>query len=188
MSLPPLSAIETARLSLLPVAPAHLDDLLEVNGDAQVTRFVPYKTWVTRRDGEAWLSRMTALADSGGAHQLVLKRKPDGKVVGTLLLFKFNEASRRLEIGYALGRACWGQGFMREAVSATCDHAFAEMGIRRIEAEVNPSNAASCRLLSRIGFALEGTLRQRWTAKGLTYDTHIYGLLVDEWRVTSRVA
>jgi RimJ/RimL family protein N-acetyltransferase len=77
---------------------------------------------------------------------------------------------------------------MREAVSATCDHAFAEMGIRRIEAEVNPSNAASCRLLSRIGFALEGTLRQRWTAKGLTYDTRIYGLLVDEWRVTSRVA
>ena len=66
---------------------------------------------------------------------------------------------------------------MREAVRAACDHAYAAMAIRRIEAEVNTANSASCGLLSTLGFRLEGTLRQRWTAKGVTYDTHLYGLL-----------
>jgi len=182
MPLPPISSIEGTRLSLVPVAAEHLDDLLVVNGDEQVTRFVPYATWTCREDGERWLARMTALVEGGTAHQLVLRRKLDARVVGTLLLFKFDEQSRRIELGYALGRSCWGLGLMQEAVTAACRHAFGAMELRRVEAEVNPVNEASCSLLTRVGFVLEGTLRQRWTAKGSTYDTNIYGLLADEWR------
>jgi ribosomal-protein-alanine N-acetyltransferase len=81
-----------------------------------------------------------------------------------------------------LGRAAWGQGLMREAIVAACTCAFDELGIRRIEAEVNPSNVASCTLLERIGFTREGTLRQRWIGKGGAYDTHLYGWLATDRR------
>lgn len=180
--LPSIAAIKTDRLLLVPASAEHLDDLLLVNGDDQVTRFLPYTTWTNRGDAEAWLARMNLLAQSGTCRQLVLQQRADGRAIGTLLLFDLDENSRRIEIGYALGRTYWGKGLMREAVTNACNYAFSELGIRRIEAEVNVANADSCKLLEQVGFQREGHLRQRWTIKGTTYDTYIYGLLPDDWR------
>ena len=181
MPFDPIDAVPSARLTLRPVEPSDLPDLLEINGDAQVTRFLPYPTWSSLDDGAAWLARMQALAAAGTGQQLVLERKADGKVVGTLLLFKFDEGSARLELGYVLARSAWGQGLMHEGLCAICGHLFTARGVRRLEAEVNPDNAASNRLLQRLGFTLEGRLRGRWVAKGVPYDTNVYGCLAEEW-------
>ena len=183
MPLPTFIPIVSPRVTLRAVEASDLPDLLEVNGDPQVTRFLPYTTWQSPQDGEAWLARMQALGASGTSLQLVLARRADAKVIGTMLLFKYDEGSSRIELGYALGRAHWGQGLMREAVVAACTQAFDGLGIRRIEAEVNPDNLASCGLLVAVGFALEGTLRKRWVAKGTAYDTNIYGCLAEDWRI-----
>ena len=181
MACPAIDRLESDRLVIRPVVADDLDDLLEVNGDPEVTAFLPYATWLSPADGAAWLTRMQVLAASGAGHQLVAARKTDAKVIGTLLLFKYEETSQRVELGYVLGRAHWHRGYMQEAVAALCGLAFAGLGIRRIEAEVNPANLASCRLLERLGFVHEGRLRQRWVAKGVTYDTHVYGCLAHEW-------
>ncbi|MGE5669566.1 MAG: GNAT family N-acetyltransferase [Betaproteobacteria bacterium] len=184
MTFPAVTRIASPRLTLRPVAAADLADLLEVNGDPEVTRFLPYPTWQSVDDGTAWLARMEALAASGAGRQLVLVRNADSKVIGTLLLFRYDEGSSRVELGYVLGRSHWGQGLMREAIASASSHAFAQLNLRRIEAEVAPANVASNRLLQRVGFVLEGTLRRRWVAGGVAYDTNIYGYLVDDWRVT----
>jgi RimJ/RimL family protein N-acetyltransferase len=76
---------------------------------------------------------------------------------------------------------------MREALQAVCTHMFSVLGLRRIEAEVNPANVASCQLLLRVGFTLEGTLRQRWVAKGVAYDSHVFGCLAQEWPHSANV-
>src|SRR5687767_4883923 len=65
-------------------------------------------------------------------------------------------------------------------------HAFGAWGIRRLEAEVNPGNEASNRLLQSLGFTHEGLLRKRWVAKGAAYDVNVYGLLAEEWPGASR--
>jgi ribosomal-protein-alanine N-acetyltransferase len=186
MPCPPVTRLESDRLVIRPVVADDLDDLFEVNGDPGVTAYLPYPTWLAPADGAAWLARMQALAATGAGQQLVAARKSDAKVIGTLLLFKYEETSRRVELGYVLGRAHWRQGYMREAVAALCGLAFGALDIRRIEAEVNPANLASCRLLERLGFVHEGRLRQRWTAKGVTYDTDVYGCLADEWAAPHR--
>lgn len=180
MPLPDFSPITTDRLRIVPIAEALIDDLAAVNGDPAVTEHLPYATWTSREDGLAWLARMKTLETSGTARQLALTLKDSGHAVGTLLLFKYEEGSRRLEIGYALARAYWAKGLMHEALAAACRFAFDELGCRRLEAEVNPSNGASCKLLVRLGFQLEGRLRQRWSAKGRTYDTNLYGLLASD--------
>jgi [ribosomal protein S5]-alanine N-acetyltransferase len=182
MPLTPVAAVRSRRLTLRAVAETDLPDLLEINGDPEVTRFLPYDAWQSLDDGVAWLRRMEALAATGSGQQLVVVRNADARVVGTLLLFRFEERSARLELGYVLGRRYWGQGLMREALEAICAHAFSALSIRRIEAEVNPANAASNRLLQRLGFVREGTLRQRWVGKGAAYDTHVYGCLAEDWK------
>lgn len=181
MTLPLLDALATPRLMLRPVAEADLDDLLAVNGDPEVTRFLPYATWRGRDDAQAWLARLRTLEAAGRAQQLVLALREPARVVGSLLLFNHDAASARLEIGYVLGRTHWRQGLMREALQAYGDHAFGAAGLRRLEAEVNPANEASCRLMRRLGFVHEGTLRQRWVAKGVAYDTLFFGCLDEDW-------
>ena len=180
-SLEPVN-VSSARVTVRAVEEGDIDDLLEVNGDPEVTRFLPYPTWQSRDDGLAWLKRMRALEETGACRQLVVERNADRKVIGTVLLFRFDSGSARAELGFVLGRAHWGQGLMREALEAVCAHAFSAMSIRRLEAEVNPANEASNGLLRRIGFRLEGTLRKRWVAKGgPPYDTNFYGFLAEEW-------
>ena len=173
--------IVSPRLTLRLVSAADLPGLLAVNGDDRVTRHLPYASWQTPADGEAWLARMRALGDAGTALQFVICDSASRQVLGSCLLFRFDEGSARAELGYVLGHAHWGQGLMFEALDALLTQAFGGLGLRRIEAEVNPANTASVRLLERLGFTREGLLRQRWVAKGATYDVSFYGLLRDEW-------
>lgn len=181
MPLPDVLPIRCPRLTVRPVAAEDLPDLLAVNGDDAVTRFLPYPTWRGLDDARAWLARMDALRAAGGAQQLVIERNADARVIGTVLLFKHDEGSARIEIGYAVGRPHWRSGYAREALTGVCRHAFMALGIRRIEAEVNPENIASHELLRALGFVHEGRLRQRWVGKGRAYDTNVYGCLAGEW-------
>lgn len=181
MPLQPITSLAADRVTVRPVRQADLHDLLEINGDPATTRFLPYEAWTRLEDGAAWLDRMQALCASGTAQQLVIERNEDHKVIGTVLLFKFDAGSARLELGYVVGRAHWRRGYAREALRAVCQHAFGTLAIRRIEAEVNPLNAPSTGLLRSLGFVQEGLLRQRWVGKGVTYDTHIFGCLAHEW-------
>ena len=179
---PDLGPLTTARLHIRVLEPADLDDLAAVNGDEAVVSHLPYPAWRTQADAQAWLGRMQALQATGTARQYVLARTTDGLVVGSLLLFRYEEAAARAELGYVLGRAHWGQGLMREALHAVCDAAFTRGGLRRLEAEVRPDNTASSRLLDSLGFTPEGLLRQRWQAKGVAYDVQHWGLLAGELR------
>ncbi len=179
------SVIETPRLKLRLVRETDLTDLMAVNGDDLVTRHLPYATWQSMADAQAWFERMQRLQAPGTAQQCVVIRKEDHRVIGSCLLFRYEEGSARAELGYVLGRAHWGQGLMREALSGLIAHAFSDLALRRLEAEVNPANHASVKLLERLGFVREGLLRKRWVAKGEAYDVEIFGLLKGELRLNS---
>lgn len=181
MSLQPPICIESKRLVIRVVGEADLTDLLSINEDDEVTKYLPYESWQSLEVGMAWLERMKRIEDSGTGTQLVVLEKASGRVIGTCLLFRHDEASARAELGYVLGRKHWGQGYMFEALSALIPHVFNVHALRRLEAEVNPLNVPSCRLLERLGFTNEGLLRKRWLAKGAAYDTKFYGLLREEW-------
>lgn len=179
LSSPPL--IETDRLHVRLLAQDDLPDLLAVNEDDEVTRFLPYASWSDLADADAWYKRMSTLQDTGTALQFVIAEKQMGTVIGSCLLFRFEEKSARAELGYVLGRAHWGKGYMEESLRALIDSAFATMALRRLEAEVDPRNGSSGKLLRRLGFSKEGLLRQRWLDKGQTHDVEFYGLLLHEW-------
>ena len=182
MPLKPPTVIESNRLLVRLVEEADLTDLLAINGDDEVTRYLPYASWQSLADGQAWCKRMAALNATGNGLQFVALEKSSRRVVATCLLFRYDEQSARAELGYVLGREHWGRGLMHEALSALISYAFETCALRRVEAEVNPANDPSNRLLQKLGFRKEGLLRQRWFDKGSAHDTNIYGLLGEEWR------
>ena len=95
MPLPVITQISAPRPHLRPVAAADLPALMQVNGDDQVTQYLPYASWTKLEDAQAWHARMDTLAQSGESRQLVIVRNDDAAVLGTVLLFRFAVSKRK---------------------------------------------------------------------------------------------
>ena len=119
------------------------------------------------------------------AYPLAVECLDDGRVIGNCTLWNFHRQNRRAEVGYALARAYWGHGYMHEAMSAMVDFAFRDMQLHRLEADIDPRNAASAKTLERLGFQKEGVLRERWIVGDEISDSALYGRLASEWLVPS---
>lgn len=176
-----LPTITANRLSLRWISAADVDDLFSIFSNGEVMRY-----WSTPplADRDA-ANELLAEIHEGFQRQTMLKwgvaLHADNKLVGTTTLYNLDFDNRRCELGYALGRAHWGNGYMQEALNATLDFAFGVLDMRRIEADVDPRNAASIRMLERLGFQREGFLRERWQVNGEIQDALFYGLLRPEW-------
>ena len=70
---------------------------------------------------------------------------------------------------------------MTEAMSAILTYGFTDLGLHRIEADIDPRNTRSRSLLLKLGFTYEGNLRQRYFFRGQFEDEYYFGLLKDEW-------
>lgn len=186
--------IETPRLLLRPLEEGDADDLWAVFSDPGVMRYWSSTAWTERAQGLRMIAAdREALAGRRDLRLGLVLREPgqaSGRLVGTLSLHRIDPPCRRADIGYALGAAHQGRGLMHEALAAVVDlafdhrpgAAFDDLRLNRLEADVDPRNAASCRSLERLGFRLEGTLRERWWVAGEVSDSAIYGLLHADWR------
>ena len=184
MPLPVVESLYSARLTIRAVRDTDVDDLFAINGDPEVTRYLPYEAWRSVADGMAWIQRMRDLDAAGTGRQFMLELNEGRKVVGTLLLCRYDESSGCADLGFALGREYWRRGLMHEALTLFCTHAFEHINLRRLEAEVDPANHASNALLLRLGFTLEGTLRADDVSNEPSHETNVFGLLRNEWRAT----
>jgi ribosomal-protein-alanine N-acetyltransferase len=110
---------------------------------------------------------------------MITTRDDDG-VIGTCTLFRIDPRHRHAEIGYALRSDHWGQGLAHEAVTLMLDGAFRRFDLQRVEADIDPRNEGSRRLLLRLGFASEGVLRQRFFVGDVVTDSEMFGLLAGE--------
>jgi RimJ/RimL family protein N-acetyltransferase len=74
---------------------------------------------------------------------------------------------------------------MHEALSALLDYGFTELNLNRVEADTDPRNERSARLLERLGFSKEGLFRERFIVDGEVSDSAMYGLLRRDWNQDS---
>jgi ribosomal-protein-alanine N-acetyltransferase len=108
--------------------------------------------------------------------------KEGRNLIGTCGFYDWNKHSCRAEIGYDLNPSFWGQGIMTEALQAILTYGFEEMKLNRIQAIIDSENTRSMNVMSRLGFAKEGVLRQRSFFKGEFRDDVIFSLLKEEWK------
>ena len=179
-----LPVITTPRVVLRWISEDDIDGLYEVFSDPQVMRYWSRGPLANR---EAAAEMQREIVEGNFSNTMLkwgLALRESNSVIGTTTLFNLNLDNGRAEIGYAMGRAYWGKGYMNEALRALVKHAFEVMDLRRLEADVDPRNAASIRTLERLGFQREGFLRERWHVNGELQDALFYGLLRREWQRT----
>lgn len=176
-----LPTIKAERVSLRWLTESDIESLFEVFSNAEVMRYWSSPMMKEPSEAETYLYEIHENFQHGDLFQWGLALNSNDKVIGTCTLNHIDQQNRRAEIGYAMGREHWGKGYMHEALTALLNHAFGEMNLHRIEADVDPRNAASIKSLEKLGFKYEGFLRERWFVNGEICDTAFYGLLRREW-------
>ena len=176
-----LPIINTPRLVLRWISEDDVDSLFEIFSDPRVMRYWSSAP-LANREAAADLQREIAEGnESDRMFKWGVTLRDSNTVIGTATLFNLSLDNGRAELGYAMGSAYWGKGYMNEALNALVSHSFDVMELRRLEADVDPRNAASIRTLERLGFQREGFLRERWHVNGEIQDAIFYGLLRREW-------
>lgn len=176
-----LLSLRSTRLQLRPLGPADAQALQAIHADVEVMRYSNMPPWQSVDQAHAMIERDLKAMPAGRYLCLGLVPLAGGDMIGTCTLYGLVPSSRRAEIGFALGRPAWGQGYMREALGALLEHAFGPMNLNRIEADTDPRNQASMRTLERLGFVKEGLLPERWIVDGEMSDSVLYGLLRRNW-------
>ncbi len=105
----------------------------------------------------------------------------DGEVVGTVSAMNASRGMGYVEIGYMLAESHQRRGLGTRAVALLVEKLFRETDLHRVYAVVSVENAASIRLLERLGFTREGVMREHYLIQGRRVDEIIYGLLRHEW-------
>lgn len=177
-----LPTIDAPRVRLRWLTEADVDSLYAVFSDRRMMRYWSSPAMTERAEAEDYLRRIHEGFGARSVFQWGLERKEGGQVIGTCTLFHLDPANAKAELGYGLASAHWGKGYMTEALTALLDFAFASLKLRRLEADVDPRNENSLRILDKLGFQREGLLRERWNVAGEIQDTVFCGLLSKDWQ------
>ena len=181
----PTPTLRTARLCLRPFAGEDADALFELNTSANVLRYWDAPPWSERERAERFIATCGEMAEEGSGARLAVERASDGAFIGWCALNRWNPDDRSASSGYCFDDAAWGHGYATEAAFAVLQWAFDTLDLNRVQAETDTRNAASARVLEKLNFAREGTLREDCVVNGEVSDSWVYGLIRREWRPSS---
>jgi RimJ/RimL family protein N-acetyltransferase len=180
-TIPPVPTLTGTRVRLRPLRSDDADDLFALHSDPRVMRYWSHTAWTAREQAVARIAQLER--DRAGAefYTWATTIEAADRLVGTVSLFAINRAHHRADIGYALAPDTWGRGYATDALRLAIAFAFETIDLARLEADIDPRNEASCRLVERVGFVREGLLRQRWHVAGEVTDSAMFGLLRAEY-------
>ncbi|EAP99530.1 putative acetyltransferase [Janibacter sp. HTCC2649] len=180
--------LHTERLRLRPFRDDDAEALFALQSNAHVLRFWDSPPWTERDRAQAFIERCRELAEDGTGVRLAVDRLDDGAFLGWCGLTGWNPDFRSAGLGYCFAEVAWGQGYATETARAVLRWAYATMDLNRVQSETDTRNVASARVLEKLGFVREGTLRQDCIVNGDVSDSWVYGLLASDWEVPSRIA
>ncbi|KPF79021.1 GNAT family N-acetyltransferase [Novosphingobium sp. AAP93] len=152
-----MAVLRTERLLLRPVRADDIDALHAIMRQPQAMAYWSTPPHSTLAETADLLDAMISIP-SGEGEDFVIEFK--GRLIGKAGLYRFPD------IGYLLDPAFWGRGLATEALRAVISRAFEVHRLPRIQADVDPRNAASLRLLARLGFRETHRQARTWLVGG----------------------
>jgi len=186
MSLP-TPTLRTARLRLRPFDDADAEDLLALHSRADVLRYWDAPPWREPVRAERFISVCRQMAEEGTGVRVAVDRDTEGAFIGWCSLSRWDPDHRRASLGYCFADSAWGHGYATEAARGLLRWAFDTLDLNRVQAETDTRNVASARVLEKLGFMREGTLREDCVVNGEVSDSWVYGLIRRERRPSAEL-
>lgn len=176
----PFPIIETPRLVLRRIERADLPVIYRLQSDPNVVRYFGRPAHSRIEQSEELLYKIEDGLQNGTSVRWAITVRPSLEMIGSTGFWRWNQPHRGAEIGYEMDPAYWGKGIMVEAIRPTLAFGFRVMKLHRIEANIDPANIGSRRVLEKLGFKREGRIRENWFDGERYTDTEHFGLLENE--------
>jgi RimJ/RimL family protein N-acetyltransferase len=177
--------LHTVRLRLRPFNDADANALFALHTNVNVLCYWDSPPWSDRGRADRFIEACARMAEGGTGMRLAVDRDSDGAFIGWCSLARWNPDFRSASLGYCFDDAAWGHGYATEAARAMLQWAFDTLELNRVQAETDTRNAASARVLEKLGFVREGTLREDCVVNDEVSDSWVYGLIRREWEPLS---
>lgn len=175
--------LETERLVLRPFAAGDLDALHAMQSDVESARWL-YNEPRTLEETRSLLDVKIAAAqftEEGTWLSAAVVVRETGAFAGDVSLRWLSEQNRTGELGFMFDRAHQGRGYATEAARQLVAFGFEGMGFHRVIGRLEPRNAASARVLEKLGMRLEAHLVENEWVKGEWQSELVYAILEREW-------
>ncbi|MGM7637048.1 GNAT family N-acetyltransferase [Bacillus sp. Hm123] len=169
--------LHTERLRLRKMKVSDSSSLFHIWSDPDVTKFMNITNFTDENQAKEMIEFLNDLDQNNKATRFTIIELESQKIIGSCGFNSLDFEHVKAEIGYELAKAFWGKGYAQEAIHSLLDYAFKTLKLNRIEAKVEPENSNSIRLLEKLNFTFEGTLRQYEKSKGTFNDINMYSLL-----------
>ena len=175
--------LETTRLILRPFEDHDCEPFSLYRSDPMVARYQSWETPFTLEQAQKFIRAMKNQipGQPGLWYQVAIELKSSAEMIGDCVFQRLAEDPLQAEIGFTLAIAYQGFGYATEAIECSIDYLFTELGLHRIRANCDPENAASKRLLQRVGMRLEGHFMESLWFKGYWANEDWYAILRQEW-------
>jgi ribosomal-protein-alanine N-acetyltransferase len=183
--------LDGPRVILRDFEAADLDDSMAIVGDPEVTVFLSFDT----RTREEQAKRLAADIERAQTnprpdYYLAIVARDTGRLVGFtrigLTQPTGGEEQRSGEVGFALRKDRWRQGYTTEATTVMLDFAFDTLGLHRVQAACGPANVGSQATLTKLGFTYETRIRDHVFTNGAWRDSLLYAIFNHVWRSRPR--
>jgi ribosomal-protein-serine acetyltransferase len=155
-----------------------LHTLIEVNR-AHLARWMPWAASQTPRDTAQFIRSTRRQLTDGDGLQAALTA--NAAIIGVVGFHGVDWPNRATSLGYWLAAEAQGRGTMTHAVRALVEHAIGTWELNRVEVRADVANLRSRAIPERLGFELEGTLRQAQRLGERYRDQVVYAMLAQEW-------
>jgi ribosomal-protein-alanine N-acetyltransferase len=172
-----IPTLATERTVLRPFTDADAEDLFRLHSDADTLKYWDSSPWTRPDQATRFLERSQRAADEDRAVYVAVDLADEGRFLGWCTFSGWNPDFRTGELGYCFLPENWGNGYATEAAAALLDWAYATVDLNRVQSEVDTRNPASARVLEKLGFSLEGTLRENCIVDGVVSDSWMYSIL-----------
>jgi RimJ/RimL family protein N-acetyltransferase len=177
----PATGLTDGVVTLRPPVDANIPALVEACSDPEIQRYTLVPEDYGEEDARDYIERSDRGRAAGTEFLLLVLDADGGSLLGSVGIHGLD--SRRCGwVGYWVAAQARGRGAATRALRLLCDWAFEALGVARIEAQVEPENESSQRVLERIGFEREGLLRSYMELAGARRDMLSYSLLPGELR------
>lgn len=150
-------------------------DIHNFASDEDVSRFIGWNLMHTLNETRDHVESMIK-REAAGTHlysSIVLKSTQT--IIGTAMIFNFNQEANNAEIGYVFHKNYWGKGYGTECVGLMSDFAFNSLSLHKLHAIVVDANIGSARILEKNGYVQEGRLKDHFFIEGKYYDALLFG-------------
>jgi ribosomal-protein-alanine N-acetyltransferase len=174
--------LETKRLLLMEFVKNDSEELFKMRSDDRVLKYLDRDPHKSVTESELMIEGMIKTYNSKEGINWIIRDKEALNVIGYIGYWRMRKEDIRAEIGYAMKPEYWGNGYMHEALAKVINFGFNEFCLHSIEANVNPANASSIKLLEKFRFKKEAYFKEDYLYNGKFLDTSIYSLLETDFQ------